>query len=112
MPSPAVSIRFKMLRQTWAQSLSRVSGMSAGGCKTYGHLLPAQVAKWKRWMCAAGPAYKNTTAQVPQFYAAQAAAYLQPGSAGWFLRTLKNSPGKDLWSFEAALANGWLAPLL
>ena len=28
--------------------------------------------------------------------------------AGWFQWSLKNSPNNDVWSFEAALANGWL----
>ncbi len=29
-------------------------------------------------------------------------------TAGWFQWSLKNSPNNDVWSFEAALANGWL----
>ena len=61
--------------------------------------------------CAAGPNYDfggDVRGQIRAFHAAQKAAYMQRGSAGCFLWSLKNGCGNDVWSFEGALRNGWL----
>ena len=60
----------------------------------------------------AGPNYHfdgRQNEEIPAFYAAQRAAFMQPGSAGGFLWSLKNAVANDVWSFEGSLRNGWLA---
>ena len=62
-------------------------------------------------MVHAGPNYHfdgRHTEEIPAFYAAQRSAFMQPGSAGAFIWSLKNSVGNDVWSFEGSLRNGWL----
>jgi len=60
----------------------------------------------------AGPNYHfdgRQNEEIPAFYAAQRAAFMQPGSAGAFIWSLKNAVENDVWSFEGSLRNGWLA---
>ncbi len=46
--------------------------------------------------------------EIEAFFKAQQGAYMQPGSAGAFIWSLKNDVGNDVWSFEGSLRNGWI----
>ena len=59
----------------------------------------------------AGPNYDfggGVGQQIRAFQAAQKEAYMQRGSMGCFLWSLKNGCGNDVWSFQGAMRNGWL----
>ena len=62
--------------------------------------------------CGAGPNYhfaEGTHAEeIQAFFKAQQDAYMQPGSAGAFIWSLKNDVANDVWSFEGSLRNGWI----
>ena len=73
-----------------------------------------QVCKESDILCGdgAGPNYhfaEGTHAgEIQAFFEAQQDAYMQPGSAGAFIWSLKNDVANDVWSFEGSLRNGWI----